>query len=725
MKKLSMAFALAGFALLPAVGLTACGDEDGGGPALGQAPSLEVTNRGAAVSFSSVLNVSPGSGLEPVNEMLTITNTGNATLRISELSIASTPPGVFSLRGLDGGELPSVIEVATDDDFEADVARTFNFNVRYDPAAVDGEQPTGVITIRSNAVIGGESVPVVTINVTVDELRPRLQVIPQQVSFGSVAQGGKEQQSITLANVGSDTLVIDSFVLQGHPSFSFAVGATTWPVSVETSSSGIALDEPIEVDPGTSFNVATLFEPTGPEPAQGTLILYSNDPQQLSGTVIPLQGNVGGPCIAVNPRRVDFGGKLIGRPATVSVQITSCGDQPLSLNEIALSLDSDGDYSLALETLPGVTGGGQVGSIGPADPPVVLQPNQTGTFQVVYVPDELSPLDGNGQPIPDLAEISIKSNAFIADLRVEVRGFGVAVECPTAVISVQEGEEVIPQTKLHLIGSQSYPATGSIQSYRWEVQQPVGSQSVFLPSALAPDPTFEANVAGTYVFRLTVTDSSGTDSCVPAEATVFVNPDQAIHIELLWDTPNDPDQTDEGPAAGADLDLHFTHPFATGGYDGDADGKPDGWFDMVFDNFWFNPKPNWASLDPAIDDDPSLDRDDTDGAGPENINLNLPESGMQYRVGVHYWNDHGYGPSLATVRVYIFSNPVFEMDGVELLDRDMWWVATVDWPSGAVNLTRVCSGTTTACTSDSECGAGTCGLRMVRDYNHPSFFNPN
>jgi len=699
----------------------ACGDDDGGSTTIGQVANLEITNRGAVVSFGSTLTVSPGAGTASVSETLTITNTGNGALEIDELSIASTPPGAFSLATTDGSAFPSPIVVTYDDDFDSGLPRIYNFLLKYDPAAGAGQSPTAVITIKSNAVVGGESVPEVNINVEVDAARPRLQVVPAQVNFGNVAQNEKEQKSISLLNAGTDTLIIDEFVLQGHPAFSLAVGAEVW--SVENASQGVILENPIEVEPGTSVSIAGLFEPKGPEPAEGTLILYSNDPLQASGTVVPLQGNVGGPCIAVNPKKVDFGGKLVGKPATVDVEITSCGDQALEINEILLSDDASADFTLALETLPGVSASGTVGAIGPADPPVVLEPNQTGTFQVVYIPDEINPLDGSGQPIPDLGQISIKSNAFIAELNVDVRGFGVPVECPTAVIIVQEGEEVIPQTKLHIVGSQSYAATGNIEAYKWEVQQPVGSQSVFLPSAAAPDPTFEANVAGTYVFRLTVTDSGGVDSCVPAEATVYVNPDEAIHIELLWDTPNDPDQTDEGPVAGADMDLHFAHPFATGGYDGDNDGKPDGWFDGQFDCFWFNHHPNWGSLDPAIDDDPGLDRDDTDGAGPENVNLNTPENGLTYKVGVHYWNDHGYGPSNATIRVYIFSNPVFELEDVELLNHDMWTVSTIDWPAGTVKLSRVCAGTTTTCESDSECGGGTCGLRIARGYNHPFFPN--
>jgi hypothetical protein len=265
-----------------------------------------------------------------------------------------------------------------------------------------------------------------------------------------------------------------------------------------------------------------------------------------------------------------------------------------------------------------------------------------------------------------------------------VSGFGALVLCPTAVIQVAEGNEVIPQTVLHLYGDQSYAATGTIAKWDWSVDQPLGSQSVFIPSNTFPNPTFEVNVAGKYTFNLTVYDEQNVPSCAPDTFEVVVIPDEAIHIELLWHTPEDPDETDEGPEAGSDLDLHFTHPWA-GGPDLDGDGQPDGWFDQPFDCFWFNAHPEWGSFDPSIDDNPGLDRDDTDGAGPENINLNIPED-VLYKVGVHYWNDHGYGASYATVRVYIYSQLVFEVPDVKLVDSDMWEVCTVEWPSGKVQV---------------------------------------
>lgn len=251
----------------------------------------------------------------------------------------------------------------------------------------------------------------------------------------------------------------------------------------------------------------------------------------------------------------------------------------------------------------------------------------------------------------------------------------------SVVITVDEGTAVTPQTILHLHAPEQL-AGGAVTKVEWAVEQPEGSVSLLVPSTSHPDPTLEANVAGTYIVALTVWDDLGKRH-LAAPLTIVATPDSAVHIELLWDTPGDTDQSDEGPEAGADLDLHFTHPEASGP-DLDGDGIAEPWFDQPYDCFWFNAHPIWGSFDPSVGDDPSLDRDDTDGAGPENLNLDEPEDGATYRIGVHAWSDHKLGPSFATLRVYVYGELVWERAGIELENHELWDAATLSWPSGAV-----------------------------------------
>jgi len=256
----------------------------------------------------------------------------------------------------------------------------------------------------------------------------------------------------------------------------------------------------------------------------------------------------------------------------------------------------------------------------------------------------------------------------------------------TPVIAVAEGDTVPPQTNLHLSASALGFDADTVSGWRWTVVQPVGSASVFLPAANVEAPTFEANVAGTYVFTLHALDAAGQP--VPKSGSMVINvvPLSAIHVELLWETPGDDDPTDTGftgfgESVGSDVDLHFLHPSAGESPPANPPGL-DGYFDTRFDCYWQNTNPQWAGVDTATD--PRLDRDDTDGAGPENINLDTPEEGAVYRIGVHYWDDWGYGTSYATVRVYLDGELAWQWGGVTLLNDDLWEVAEIAWPSGEV-----------------------------------------
>lgn len=158
-----------------------------------------------------------------------------------------------------------------------------------------------------------------------------------------------------------------------------------------------------------------------------------------------------------------------------------------------------------------------------------------------------------------------------------------------------------------------------------------------------PTAHFFIDLAGHFAFELRVFRDGCDPAAVPFAIDTPVPP--GFTVQLVWHTPSDPDETDDD---GADLDLHLLHPNAPG------------WAESPFDCFSANPTPDWGQLEDARDD-PALDVDDTDGAGPENITLTLPENtaalGAPYLVGVEARSDAraggmGWGPSEATVRVW-------------------------------------------------------------------------
>ncbi|UCB43242.1 MAG: DUF11 domain-containing protein [Dehalococcoidales bacterium] len=129
-----------------------------------------------------------------------------------------------------------------------------------------------------------------------------------------------------------------------------------------------------------------------------------------------------------------------------------------------------------------------------------------------------------------------------------------------------------------------------------------------------------------------------------------------IRIELTWDK-ND-----------TDMDIHLIRP------GGEMWNIPD-------DCYWNNGNPDWGAAG-VSEDNPSLDQDDVDGFGPENLTLEQPEVGI-YQVKVDYFDDYDNGPSVATVIIWINDEKVAEYSQ-EMSDGDTWDCAQIDWPSGVV-----------------------------------------
>lgn len=199
-----------------------------------------------------------------------------------------------------------------------------------------------------------------------------------------------------------------------------------------------------------------------------------------------------------------------------------------------------------------------------------------------------------------------------------------------------------------------------IVGYRWDVEQrPNGSTSV----PTAPNATttqFFVDLAGDYLLRLSALQARGDPvaSCTVAMHSV---PPQHLHIQLVWDTDR------------SDVDLHLLGPQG-GNYFSTMDPRSD--------CYYSHKRAAWG--DPTQDDDATLDIDDVNGRGPENINIIAPKNGT-YTLGVHYYCNHSITtPTTATVR--IFCNGVLrrELQRAFTTAKQFWDVATIDWDSCAI-----------------------------------------
>lgn len=547
---------------------------------------------------------------------------------------------------------------------------------------------------------------------------PQLKVTPNQLDFDTVKIGMAAELTVTMLNVGDAELTIAKLdvALDDAKAFSVRIGDTVYKGG-QTSE----LKPPIVLAKDKSAQLAVIFSAIDGGKHNDVLQIHSNDAK--SPAVVPLIGNQNVPCLKIVPsKQVNFGFVTIGAKVAKTLTLTSTCAAPVEVSQLTLQGNSDGAFTTNVDALPQL--GGKPIS---ADNPLKLAMNKSAVVDVTCEPPA-EKKDANGKAAPYTAQIAVADNTAQPGKLVSLDCWGSSSTCPTPVITIEEGEQIIPQMPLHLHGDQSFAAPGKkVVKWLWEVTKvPAGAQGLqFAPNPNVASPAFgvktevkdlggnvkveyHVNVAGEYDFKLTVWDDAGNVNCMAAQAVVLVVPTEGIHVELLWDTPGDADKTDTGLNAGSDLDLHFanqskfcadaTQPcFAKTCQDPpemcgkkpcacqpdlDKDGEPDPWFHNLYDCFWFNPTPNWGSL-PDHEDDPRLDLDDTDGWGPENLNLPSPENNVQYSVGVHYWDAHTYGDSKATVNIYILGELKATLSQT-LGECDMWWVKRVAWPSGDI-----------------------------------------
>jgi len=135
-------------------------------------------------------------------------------------------------------------------------------------------------------------------------------------------------------------------------------------------------------------------------------------------------------------------------------------------------------------------------------------------------------------------------------------------------------------------------------------------------------------------------------------------PSGGIQVELTW-------ADDFG-----DVDVHLRNVTRT---------ALDGWW-TTDDCHWRNQTPDWGPAGAAAD--PSLDLDDRDGLGPENITIDTDPASGTHTVGVHYFCSEEMGPTDATIRIFCDGSLLATYDELMLDGTDSWLsVAEIEYPA--------------------------------------------
>lgn len=481
-----------------------------------------------------------------------------------------------------------------------------------------------------------------------------------EVDFGEVAIGDRPSVRLLVKNPSPVDLLVESmlFTESSDPAFDFSfqseAGAPGWPATVPASGAGEAL--------------VLTFAPVLGSTVSATLEIRSDaanlQPEALVEVVMKGTGvDRGLPELVIDPSECNFGRVGVGVTAFCDLTFENTGTRDLEISSVGFSDD----------TPTAVFGAASVIAV-----PVFIAPGTGVSVRLYASPDAIGEQTG---------KMEVTSNdpmrpSATVPLRVE------GAQAPTAVARVlsvngvpnnQPAPAVQPLDDVVLTGVDSVPAdpAGSIVGYQWEIVQKPNESSAQLttPNQMTTQLYFSSSfgnvsgvdVAGTFVIRLTVTDSYGAQSTNDARVTLNAVPSEALHLQLTWDTPVN------------DIDFHLKRG-ANANYCGNT-----GCYYMNCEASSSNHL-EWDGMPGRSAGDPSLDIDDMSGYGPENINIDSPVDGL-YTIGVHFFS--GSTPTFATVKIFI-NGALREEYSRELLgDDDFWEVATVQWQSGNATVTPV------------------------------------
>ncbi|MEQ1569480.1 MAG: choice-of-anchor D domain-containing protein [Myxococcota bacterium] len=187
---------------------------------------------------------------------------------------------------------------------------------------------------------------------------PAIAVEPAAVDFGVVTPGASAFATVTVQNIGTDTLALSEVAL--------ALGSGTLALSTYEA----------ELTPGTSTAIDLMWSPLT-QPLDDVLEIGSNDPDRpVVG--VPVVGHLPDPDLAVSPESVSFGDQPFGAVVTATVTVQNVGGAPLHVSDLGWT-SADPELSLvdagALGALPATLDPGAATEL-----VVQFAPNRPGSF---------------------------------------------------------------------------------------------------------------------------------------------------------------------------------------------------------------------------------------------------------------------------------------------------------------------------------------------------------
>src|SRR5215472_11061153 len=297
-----------------------------------------VARAGASVSPSSMNFGSVTVGSTSGAQMLVVTNNGNATVLLDQISCSS--PGFV----ISGPTLPLSIGAR----------QSVSFQVVFEPAAASAF--VGNITVVTGKHAGASSsIPVSGTGVAAASTVTYL-VTPSagSVSFGNLLVGSSASQSLLLTNSGTGSVTVSQVAVTGS---GYSVSGFSGAVSLAA---------------GQGLSLAVNFAPASTGSVAGSLSVVST---ATNSPAISLSGTGVQPLLSVVPSSVNFGNVTVGVSNSQTMTIQNPGTATLTLTQATLAGTGYGMSGLAL--------------------PLSLAPGGSKAFNISFAPASANNLSGS------------------------------------------------------------------------------------------------------------------------------------------------------------------------------------------------------------------------------------------------------------------------------------------------------------------------------------------
>jgi hypothetical protein len=278
--------------------------------ASGSPQSIPLTGTGIAPAVilapGSILFGNQAVGTTSPSSTLTLSNSGNATLTISSISVTGTNSGDFAQTHTCGTSLAA--------------GTSCTISVTFTPTASGTRQAS--VSVADNSAGSPQ-----TASLTGTGTAPAVSFSASNIAFGSQAVGASSPPAgVTLFNTGNGTLSISGITIAGANPGDFS----------QTNTCGVS------VAVGANCTITAVFTPTIAGARAATISITDNANGSPQSITLTGTGTTGGAIATVSPSSLTFASQNVLTTSTAQkVTLTNTGAASLSI----LSVVASGDYA--------------------------------------------------------------------------------------------------------------------------------------------------------------------------------------------------------------------------------------------------------------------------------------------------------------------------------------------------------------------------------------------